>query len=93
MIQVKVLIDDLNDILCLDIRTLIDFLDQKQPVQRVLEECVGYCTSAQALADYAAIIAELRQRAPKRAPVVAFGGSYGGMLSGWMRNTTSNSGW
>ncbi|CAK8999056.1 unnamed protein product [Durusdinium trenchii] len=54
--------------------------------QQAVEDCVGYCTSAQALADYAAIIAELQATSGgPRAPVVAFGGSYGGMLAGWMR--------
>ena len=38
---------------------------------------VGYCTTAQALADYAAIITDLKQR--EVVPVVAFGGSYGGV--------------
>eukprot|EP00438_Fugacium_kawagutii_P019575 Skav228159 [mRNA] locus=scaffold439:49962:53257:+ [translate_table: standard] len=51
-----------------------------------LRNCVGYCTTAQALADYAAIIADLRGTfAAQRVPVIAFGGSYGGMLAGWMR--------
>lgn len=47
--------------------------------------CVSYCTTAQALEDYAAIMSQLRQQHVQRAPVVVFGGSYGGMLSGWMR--------
>ncbi|CAJ1420746.1 unnamed protein product [Effrenium voratum] len=49
------------------------------------ENCVAYCTTAQALADWAAIIADLRKQHVARAPAVVFGGSYGGMLSGWMR--------
>ena len=48
---------------------------------------VGYCTTAQALADYAAIIQSLQRETSERAAVVAFGGSYGGMLSGWMRTS------
>ena len=47
--------------------------------------CVSYCTTAQALQDYADIMALLRKRHSQRAPVVVFGGSYGGMLAGWMR--------
>ena len=37
----------------------------------------GYCTTAQALADYAAILAHLN-RGAERSAVVVFGGSYGG---------------
>lgn len=43
----------------------------------------GYLTSEQALADYAQLLVEtvnLNQR-----PVIAFGGSYGGMLAAWFR--------
>lgn len=41
----------------------------------------------QALADYAHLITYLRTSTPGAAesPVVAFGGSYGGMLAAWMR--------
>lgn len=49
------------------------------------QKCFAYCTTAQALADWTAIIAMLRQKHQLRAPVVAFGGSYGGMLAGWLR--------
>ena len=50
------------------------------------QNCVGYCTTAQALADYAAIITDLKQEVDNATvPVVAFGGSYGGMLAGWLR--------
>ena len=43
-------------------------------------------TTAQAIADYVALVGHLKQRytAP-HSPVVAFGGSYGGMLAGWAR--------
>lgn len=47
---------------------------------------VGYLTSQQALADYAQFITELKQTlGHENMPVVAFGGSYGGMLSAWFR--------
>ena len=49
------------------------------------QRCFAFCTTAQALADWAALITELRTRHAIRAPAVAFGGSYGGMLSGWFR--------
>ncbi len=51
-----------------------------------LRHNMGYLTSEQALADYAALIFSLKQRLnATRAPVVAFGGSYGGMLAAWLR--------
>eukprot|EP00756_Hemistasia_phaeocysticola_P023166 Hpha_TRINITY_DN15874_c1_g4::TRINITY_DN15874_c1_g4_i1::g.189994::m.189994/K01285/PRCP; lysosomal Pro-X carboxypeptidase len=46
-------------------------------------QCFGYCTTAQALADYKAVIEWVR--GDQVAPVIAFGGSYGGMLAGWFR--------
>lgn len=49
------------------------------------QKCFAYCTTAQANADWASLIGELRTKHPIRAPAVAFGGSYGGMLAGWFR--------
>ncbi|KAK3918120.1 Lysosomal Pro-X carboxypeptidase [Frankliniella fusca] len=48
---------------------------------------LGYLTAQQALADFVAVIDELRrgQSFPRQSPVIAFGGSYGGMLSAWIR--------
>ncbi|XP_034248745.1 lysosomal Pro-X carboxypeptidase [Thrips palmi] len=48
---------------------------------------LGYLTAQQALADFVAVIREVRkgQAFPRQSPVVAFGGSYGGMLSAWFR--------
>ena len=45
--------------------------------------CFTYLTSSQALADFAALISYLNPNHDR--PVIAFGGSYGGMLSSWMR--------
>ena len=47
---------------------------------------LGYLTSEQALADYVDLIQYLRSKPEnKRSPVIVIGGSYGGMLSAWMR--------
>lgn len=44
-------------------------------------------TSEQALADYAYLIKDLKSKRPdlESSPVIALGGSYGGMLSAWFR--------
>ncbi|XP_012260896.2 lysosomal Pro-X carboxypeptidase [Athalia rosae] len=47
---------------------------------------LGYLTSQQALADYADLISYLKSaKNMTHSPVIIFGGSYGGMLSAWMR--------
>jgi lysosomal Pro-X carboxypeptidase len=46
--------------------------------------CMAYSSSIQALADYANFIDQHLFRIQRR-PVITFGGSYGGMLSAWMR--------
>ena len=49
-------------------------------------DCMAHCTSAEALADFASLITTMKQElGATSAPVVAFGGSYGGMLSSWFR--------
>ena len=48
--------------------------------------CITYGTTAQAIADYVALVGALKKEyAASDAPVIAFGGSYGGMLAGWAR--------
>eukprot|EP00451_Oxyrrhis_marina_P035175 CAMPEP_0204369736 /NCGR_PEP_ID=MMETSP0469-20131031/45196_1 /ASSEMBLY_ACC=CAM_ASM_000384 /TAXON_ID=2969 /ORGANISM="Oxyrrhis marina" /LENGTH=615 /DNA_ID=CAMNT_0051359537 /DNA_START=1 /DNA_END=1848 /DNA_ORIENTATION=+ len=62
------------------------FEPESHPDLQSVENCFGYCTTAQALADYAALIGELKTEFDAGdSPVIAFGGSYGGMLAGWMR--------
>lgn len=47
---------------------------------------LGYLTSQQALEDYVNLIQYLRSKPEyKHSPVIVFGGSYGGMLSAWIR--------
>ena len=50
-------------------------------------EHVGYLSSEQALADFVSLIDHIKSTVPgaTRSPVVAFGGSYGGMLAAWLR--------
>lgn len=54
---------------------------------------LGYLSSEQALADYARLIYELKNTIydAKYSPVIAIGGSYGGMLAAWMRMKYPNS--
>ncbi|CAN1171695.1 Lysosomal Pro-X carboxypeptidase [Linum perenne] len=47
---------------------------------------LGYLNSAQAIADYAAIILHVKQAySAQNSPVIVIGGSYSGMLASWFR--------
>ncbi|KAL6873409.1 hypothetical protein ACP4OV_013491 [Aristida adscensionis] len=47
---------------------------------------LGFLTSTQALADFAVLITSLKHNlSADAAPVIVFGGSYGGMLASWFR--------
>ena len=55
-----------------------------------VKNCMAYVSSKLALADYALIIETLKYTEPwtsiyRDVPFIAFGGSYGGMLAGWIR--------
>ncbi|XP_050369165.1 uncharacterized protein LOC126787301 [Argentina anserina] len=46
----------------------------------------GYFNSAQALADYAAVLLHVKKTySAKTSPIIVVGGSYGGMLASWFR--------
>ncbi|XP_059429036.1 uncharacterized protein LOC132162834 [Corylus avellana] len=50
------------------------------------ESTRGYFNSAQALADYAAVLLHVKQNlSAENSPVIVIGGSYGGMLAAWFR--------
>ncbi|KAJ4841787.1 hypothetical protein Tsubulata_010534 [Turnera subulata] len=47
---------------------------------------LGYFNSAQAIADYAAVIIHVKKKySASNSPVIVCGGSYGGMLAAWFR--------
>ena len=69
------------------------YYGESQPFEHIGPETMGdiekygYLTSSQALADYAHVINHVKTSIPgaENSPVITFGGSYGGMLSAWMR--------
>ncbi|KAJ9435617.1 putative serine protease pcp-1 [Diplonema papillatum] len=61
------------------------FEGESVPDFKDVVDCVQYVTTFQALADYVALIDYLKTEFKTDAPVIGFGGSYGGMLAGWMR--------
>ena len=51
-----------------------------------LRSCVAYLNSEEALADYASLVNRIKNDwGAKDSAIIAFGGSYGGMLAAWMR--------
>lgn len=51
-----------------------------------MPNCLTYLTSEEALADYAALCNIMRRKwGGEDSAIIAFGGSYGGMLASWMR--------
>ena len=61
------------------------YFGKSVPKLRGMPNCLSYCTSANALADYAALVGHLRHSLGTSGAVIAFGGSYGGMLASWAR--------
>lgn len=55
-----------------------------ESLPEISAQCLSYASTIQALADYARII-ETLINPQNKAPLFAFGGSYGGMLSAWIR--------
>mmetsp|Transcript_31186 Transcript_31186/g.62342 ORF Transcript_31186/g.62342 Transcript_31186/m.62342 type:complete len:680 (-) Transcript_31186:115-2154(-) len=76
-----------------EVRALLVFAEHRYegesvPDQVGMPHCASYVTVEQSLADYAAIIHWLRgsfSPSTIEVPFVAVGGSYGGMLSSWLR--------
>lgn len=62
------------------------YFGKSVPELQGVRNCLAYCTSQQALADHAMLAIHIRTtwKVPN-APVIAFGGSYGGMLAAWAR--------
>ena len=59
-----------------------------QSLPNVTTNCMSFSSSKQALADYAVLLDHINPNSKR--PVIAFGGSYGGMLSAWMRRLYPN---
>jgi len=51
--------------------------------RNISNDCMSYASSQQALADFVTLLDFLNPQSKR--PVIAFGGSYGGMLSSWLR--------
>lgn len=51
-----------------------------------MDNCLSYLSSEEALADYASLANRIRSDwGGNGGVIIAFGGSYGGMLSAWLR--------
>ena len=64
------------------------YFGESVPQLKGVRNCLSYCTTQQALADHALLVLEIKKNyniQNNNAKVVAFGGSYGGMLASWAR--------
>lgn len=62
------------------------YFGESIPDIKGMPDCLSYLSSQEALADYATIVNVIkREWGAADSAVVAFGGSYGGMLASWMR--------
>ncbi|GBG30148.1 Lysosomal Pro-X carboxypeptidase [Hondaea fermentalgiana] len=64
------------------------YFGESYPKLDGMENCMAYVSSAQALADYAAVVPFVKNRLGLdhfHSKVIAFGGSYGGMLAAYFR--------
>ena len=63
------------------------YYGRSRPFGKRMADHLRFLSAEQALADYAELIAELRDELPggHDSPFIGFGGSYGGMLASWFR--------
>lgn len=62
------------------------YFGESVPTLKGTSNCISYLTAEEALADYATLCSYLRKTYNALdAAIIAFGGSYGGMLASWMR--------
>lgn len=62
------------------------FFGESIPDIQGMSNCLSYLSSEEALADYASLCNRIRREwGAQDSAIIAFGGSYGGMLASWMR--------
>jgi lysosomal Pro-X carboxypeptidase len=62
------------------------YFGESVPQLEGVDNCLAFLSSEEALADYASLANRLRREwGGKNSAIIAFGGSYGGMLASWMR--------
>lgn len=62
------------------------YFGESIPDLKKIPNCISYLSSEEALADYASLSNQIRRSwGADGSAIIAFGGSYGGMLAAWMR--------